>query len=135
LSSILGSAPADSGPLANSLKQVNLNPNASSIDAVLHGSDGDVVNLSSATKTSIDPATVQGQIDTLLGRPAPSANEIDKILGPSQVKTDTFNAQCSAAAAGSAANVSCHQQAEQLKDAQKQLDGLSTTPAAAGPHN
>lgn len=135
LSSLLGSAPGDSSPLTNPLNHVNLNPNANSIDAVLHGSDGDVVNLSSATKTSIDPATIQGQIDTLLGRPAPSANDIDKILPPSQGKTDAFNAQCSTAAAGSAAYASCQQQAEQLKDAQKHLDDLSTTPAATGPHN
>lgn len=125
LSSLLGSAP----------NPVNENPGAASIDAVLHGSDGDVVNLAGTTRTTVGPAVVQGQIDALFGKPAPSASDIDSIFQESRSKTNALNAQCASAPAGSAASASCQQQAEQLKNAQKRLDGLTSAPVSAGPHN
>jgi hypothetical protein len=43
--------------------------NANAINAVLTGADANVVDLESATKTSVDPKSVQTQINGIFGNP------------------------------------------------------------------
>ncbi|MGD0735565.1 MAG: hypothetical protein ABR976_10480 [Terracidiphilus sp.] len=125
--------------LLGSVKQTSLGPNGA-LNLVNLGSDPNVVDLSNAPGTTVDPATLKGQLDNVFsnggqaaapGEPLgdkPQAQDIDKLFAPAssaQGNVDGFNAECSAAAPGSPASAACEQrQAEQVDAKQKQLDDL-----------
>ena len=125
------------------------------------GSDfsSDAVDLRSATGTSVDPASLKGQLDDVLGNnappqpaatepPAQAARDIDSLFqSPSATPTSAvdqkvgnLNAQCASSVAGSAAGAACQQQQAELVDAKaKQLDQILSPEEKAelkdGPNN
>jgi len=134
LGQLLGNDPAGMGSPGDALNLVNL------------GSGANYVNLRNATGTTIDPATLKGQLDTIFSKGAPisapaDAQELDKLFQPSQPapssllqgKIDKLNAQCAAVVPDSAADSACKQaQAAQERADQQQLDELFNGPPASG---
>jgi tetratricopeptide (TPR) repeat protein len=134
LGQLLGNDPAGMGSPGDALNLVNL------------GSGANYVNLRNATGTTIDPATLKGQLDTIFSKGAPisapaDAQELDKLFQPSQPapssllqgKIDKLNAQCASVVPGSAADSACKQaQAAQERADQQQLDELFNGPPASG---
>ena len=96
LSAFVGTAPASMGHLdVNQLTHAALtNPNAFALNLVIHGTDGNVVDLRDATRAS--PESLQSQIDALLmnGTPIspapdsrlvlPEARDIELLFEPPQ---------------------------------------------------
>jgi len=134
LGQLLGSDPAGMGSPGDALNLVNL------------GSGATPVNLRNATGTTIDPATLKGQLDSIFSNGAPisapsDAEESDKLFQPSepapssplQGKIDKLNAQCAAVAPGSAEDTACKQERTKLEHAdQQQLDEIFNGPSASG---
>ena len=141
LGELLGPAPVQLGSSGTTLSMVNL------------GSEASVVDLRSATGTTVDPTTLKGQIDNIFSNgeqaSAPSdsraqAQDIDKVFesaqsgppSPAQGNVDSFNAGCSGVGQGSAADAACQQgQAEQVAAKQKQLDDILNDSSASADFN
>lgn len=134
--------------LLGSLQQTSLGPNGA-LNLVKLGSDTSVVDLSHATGTTVDPATLKGQLDNIFSNNPPTAaqsnsqgapqpQDIDKLFATqsspatsAQGNVDSFNAQCSGAGPGSAASAACgQQQAGLVEDKTKQLDQILNAPSA-----
>jgi tetratricopeptide (TPR) repeat protein len=140
-------------PSPNAFNQVNLDPNvvdfrgkfrnslpatafsylpavsANGLNAVLTGSDSGVVDLSGAEKTSVDPKSLQAQIDGMFGKhipasepPSPQAQEIMKLLQPRLATAGTQGLPTEAKPAG----------AEKLT--KEEINNLLSKPDAP-PHN
>ncbi len=134
LGQLLGDDPAGMGSTGGALGLVNLDSGAPP------------VNLRNATGTTIDPATLKGQLDSIFSNGAPisatsDAQELDKLFQPSQPapsslpqgKIGNLNDQCAAVVPGSAAYEGCKKkQAESEHADQQQLDEIFNGPPASG---
>ncbi len=60
--------------------------NANALNAVLTGSDAGVVDLRGAARTSIDPKSLQTQIDGIFGKPVPMSQPPDPTVGSPQAQ-------------------------------------------------
>jgi len=84
LGQFLGNAPANTGlfGFAQLAGSTAANPNASALSLVNLDSDANVVDLRGTTKTSVDPESLKGQIDGVLGNTpavgAPQAQDIEQ---------------------------------------------------------
>jgi hypothetical protein len=136
------------GQLLGTLQETAVN-SGSTLDLVNLQSNPNVVDLSNAGGTTVDPATLKGQLDNVFsnGGPAPStsqnsqpqAQDIDKLFqtqptppSSAQSGVDSFNARCSGAAAGSASDAACQQErAAQIDAKQKEVGDLFKHPGGA----
>jgi len=62
--------------------------NANALNAVLTGSNPGVVDLRSATKTSVDPKSLQTQINGIFGHPVPAAESPSSMVSSPQADTE-----------------------------------------------
>jgi hypothetical protein len=60
--------------------------NANALHAVLTGSDAEVVDLRQAAKTSVDPKSLQTQIDGIFGKPLRISEPPEPLAGPRQAQ-------------------------------------------------
>jgi tetratricopeptide (TPR) repeat protein len=75
LGQFLGNAPANTGlfSFAQLTGSTTANPNASALSLVNLDSDANVVDLRGTTKTAVDPESLKGQLDGVLGNNAPAS--------------------------------------------------------------
>jgi len=75
LGQFLGNAPANTGlfGFAQLIGSTTANPNPSALSLVNLDSDANVVDLRGTTKTSVDPESLKGQLDGVLGTNAPAS--------------------------------------------------------------
>ena len=145
-------SPAYTGISPNVFNQVNLDPNvvdfrgmfrnslpgtarsylpatnANALHAVLTGSDAGVVDLSGAARTSIDPKSVQTQIDGIFRNAVPGSAPPDPLGGRPQAQEIENKA-----AAGTQRLATGPQSADTEKQTRKQIGNLFSKPDA--PHN
>jgi tetratricopeptide (TPR) repeat protein len=82
LSQLLGDTPASSGAFdfdGLTHSQIS-NPNSSALNLVNLNSDGNMVDLRGATKTSVDPASLKSQLNSLFGNSEPTSAPPDPRL-------------------------------------------------------
>lgn len=102
------------------------NPNSSFLNTVIAGSDSNTVYLGNANKNYVDPKLLEGQINDVLGNPAPAAAkvspqaQINNLFHPSQPTSEPrVNAP----------------DTEQQTKAKVNAIFLNPAPSSAGPHN
>jgi hypothetical protein len=108
--------------------------NANALHAVLTGSDAGVVDLSGAAKTSVDPKSVQTQIDGMFGKHVPVNDPPDPMLGHSQAQEIDKLFQSPSATAGTQRPATEPKPADAKKQTKQQIDNLFSKPDAS-PHN
>ncbi len=88
LGQFLGNAPANTGlfGFAQLTGSTAANPNATALSLVNLDSDANVVDLRGTTKTSVDPESLKGQLDGVLGTNAPASAAPGSQVVPPQDK-------------------------------------------------
>jgi hypothetical protein len=108
--------------------------NANALHAVLTGSDAGVVDLSGATRTSVDPKSLQRQIDGIFGHTVPVSEPPDPMGSRAQAQEIGKIFQSPQATAGTKPIVTEPKPAGAEKQTKEQIDNLFSTPDAP-PHN
>ncbi len=108
--------------------------NANALNAVLTGSDAGVVDLRGATRTSVDPKSLQTQINGIFGNNVPASEPPDPRVGRPQAQEINSLFQSPQAATGTQRSATEAKPAGAEKQTKEQIENLFSKPDAA-PHN